>query len=84
MKEEIQKKRESDPEFREAWDESRKEIVKEKRSPRGMTWDEFERQHFTPEEIAESARRAHKMYNREMRRRRKRRRERKEIDKRLK
>ena len=55
-----------------------------KGSNKGMTWEEYEQQHFTPEEIAEATRLAHKMYNRELRRQRKRRRERAEINKRLK
>lgn len=89
--EEIQKLRESDPEFKKAWDSSREEykrigeeIAKEKGKYKSMTWDELERELFTPEEITRNHRRAHKMYNREMRRQRKRRRERKEINKRLK
>ena len=49
-----------------------------------MTWDEYEREHFTPEGIARANRLAHKIYNRELRRQRKRRRERMEINKRLK
>ena len=61
VKEEIQKRREIDPEFRKEWDNSREEynrigeeIAKEKINSRGTTWDELEKELFTPEEIAES------------------------------
>ena len=61
VEEEIQKRRESDPGFRDVWDSSREEykrigeeIAKEKISPRGTTWDELEKELFSPEEIEES------------------------------
>lgn len=79
VEEEIQKLRESDPEFRDAWDNSREEykrigeeIAKEKISPRGTTWDELERELFSPEEIAESDRRVKEESKRIMERQRKR------------
>lgn len=79
VEEEIQKRRESDPEFRDAWDNSREEykrigeeIAKEKISPRGTTWDELERELFSPEEIAESDRRVKEESKRIMERQRKR------------
>ncbi|MFR7913818.1 hypothetical protein [Eubacterium ramulus] len=79
VKEEIEKRRENDPEFRKAWDSSRdeykrigEEIAKEKISPRGTTWDKLERELFTPEEIEESNRRVKEESKRIMERQRKR------------
>ena len=79
MEEEIQKLRESDPEFRDAWDNSREEynrigeeIAKEKINSRGTTWDELEKELFSPEEIAESDRRVKEESKRIMERQRKR------------
>lgn len=58
---EIEKQRQIDPEFREAGDNSREEynrigeeIAKKKISPRETTWDELEKELFSPEEIHES------------------------------
>lgn len=79
VEEEIQKLRESDPEFRDAWDNSREEynrigeeIAKEKINSRGTTWDELEKELFSPEEIAESDRRVKEESKRIMERQRKR------------
>ena len=48
-----------------------------------FTWDDFEKEFYTPEEIEASHRRARKMVKRDRRRMRKRRRERAEIFKRI-
>ena len=48
-----------------------------------FTWDDFEKEFYTPEEIEASNRRARKMVKRERRRMRKRRREREEIFRRI-
>lgn len=46
-----------------------------KNSAIGQSWDEFEKESYTPKEIRASHRRARKMVKRDQRRRRKRRRE---------
>ena len=48
-----------------------------------FTWDDFEKEFYTPEEIEASNRRARKMVERDRRRMRKRRREREEILKKI-
>lgn len=67
VKKQIEEQRQKDPEFRKAWDESREEyeligkansiMKKINISPKGTSWDDFERQMYTPEEIAESKKR---------------------------
>lgn len=60
----IEKQKETDPAFRKSWDESREEYKKigeenaKKNKYKCSTWDELERELFTPEEIAESKARA--------------------------
>ena len=76
----LKKRRQSDPDFKELWDKQKKDNTI---SQKGSTWDEFEKEICTPEEIKCSHRRAIKGYKRELRRRRKRRRKLKEIYKRL-
>ena len=76
----LKKRRQSDPDFKELWDKQKKDNTI---SQKGSTWDEFEKEICTPEEIKCSHRWAIKGYKRELRRRRKRRRKLKEIYKRL-
>lgn len=45
-----------DPEFKKEWDNFEQDKAN-KISPRGSSWSDFERQMYTPEEIAESKKR---------------------------
>lgn len=67
VEKQIEEERQKDPEFRKEWDESREEyeligkansiMKKINISPKGTSWDDFERQMYTPDEIAESKKR---------------------------
>ena len=53
-----------DPEFKKEWEKMQpeyeliaKRFSEEKISPKGISWDELEKELFTPEEIAESDKR---------------------------
>lgn len=51
IQKQIEEQRQKDPEFRRLWDEMKRE---RENNPCGSSWDEFEKELFTPEEIAES------------------------------
>ncbi len=44
----LKKRRQSDPDFKELWDKQKKDNTI---SQKGSTWDEFEKEICTPEEI---------------------------------
>ena len=76
VKQQIEERRQNNPEFKKLWDESKRE-----KSPKGLSFDDFLKEYYSEKEIEKLRHHAIKEYHRELRRRKRRMKKLKEIGK---